>query len=216
MGRSAEQQRNLAPFDALALVKLHQPPGQSGCGRPASFVGVSANPQVQLDKWLADPFSGRRPVGTQRCKGHVVRVSWVVLGAEDRLEQGIGDRQQGVVRAEGEVQVNVLPTGGGHVGLHTAEYGHVRAAKPINGLFGIAHHKERSTLTPQPPLPHRERGSPYLWGETGQGIDNATLALVGVLELVHQHGADLGLPARPHGGVLGQERRCPHFQVVKV
>ena len=117
------------------------------------------------------------------------------------MEQGIGDRQQGFVRAEGEVQVNVLPTGCGHVGLHSAEHSHVSAAKPINGLFRIAHHKQRADLG---------------FGKSGQSVDDAALALVGVLELVHQHGADLGLPARSHGGVLGQERGCPHFQVVKV
>ena len=42
------------------------------------------------------------------------------------------------------------------------------------------------------------------------------LAVVGVLELVHQQRGRLGLPACPHRSIRLQQRQCAGFQVVEV
>ncbi len=139
---------------------------------------------------------GILPVVLQGREGLDVRAFRVVLAAEHRLQKRVEALDQGPVG----------PVGGGQLESHAvlidglpfcAEDGDVGAAKAVDRLLGVAHEEEL-------PL------------ATAQEVEDVALAGIGVLELVHEQGADLLLPVSAHRNVFLEELECLAFQVVEV
>jgi len=80
-------------------------------------------------------------MGGQRGEGDGVGPLMVVLLPQNRSQEVVDEGDQGSVGAEGAVERDVPPTSSGHVGLDTAEHGHVSATKSVYGLFTVAYHE---------------------------------------------------------------------------
>ena len=52
--------------------------------------------------------------------------------------------------------------------------------------------------------------------ETCQRIHDLALAVVGILEFIHQHGAQAGLEPGAHSGILGQQTGSEALEIVEV
>ena len=167
---------------------------------------------MEFDEGLAYSVARLLAMGLQGGEWHVVGAGGVIFLTQDGTQQGVGGLYQRAVSAESQVQVNAAPAGCGHVGLHGAEDGHVGPTEAVDALFSVADDEEGCALTPSPWQGEGWGGG----GEAGQGVDDAPLAFVGILKLVHQHGVDLGLPAGAHVSVILQQGHGAGFQVVEV
>ena len=88
----------------------------------------------------------------------------------------------------------------GQLGAHPLENRHVRAAKGVDRLAGIAHQEEAARL-----------------GGVGQRADDVPLGAVGVLKFVYQNVPELGPGVTSaHPGVMQQQVTGARFQVVEV
>jgi hypothetical protein len=73
------------------------------------------------------------------------------------------------VGPEAELDLRRHPAAGLHLPPFAPEDAHIGAAEPVDALASVADREQTA------------------WAPPGQRIDDAPLALVGVLELIHQH-----------------------------
>ncbi len=164
---------------------------------------------MQFHVRRVDGGAGFLPVGGQRGERDGIGPLRVILLAQDGGQEGVGEGDQRSVGAESEIERDMSPTGSDHVGLDTAEDGHVRPAKSVNGLLAVADDEERTQRCVL-------RIAYLVLRKATERVDDLLLATVGVLELVYQDGADFGLPAGADFVVAREERQSPCLQVVKV
>ena len=143
-----------------------------------------------------DGFGGMLFICLHRRIGHVVRPHRVRLGADHGPEQFTHAVQQGLVAAGGAVEVNRQTALVPDALLLSAEDGYVRPAEAVDGLAHVTNDEQAA-------------------GFPGQGAYNSALALVGVLELVHQDGLQLGLPAGTDLWII-QQAPGEALQIVKI
>ena len=86
---------------------------------------------------------------------------------------------------------------GGNGGAFRTKHVDLGAAEAVDGLLGVAHDEEPAPLAVEQ-------------------LDQVALALVGVLEFVHQQGGRLLAPAGQDVGIAGEQRQRLLLQVVEI
>jgi hypothetical protein len=168
-GGGPEQQRHLAPIpDQAVLAQFDQAVGQGAGGRQAGLLGPLSGAEHDL-QMRADAGGGRLvAVSGQGGVRHLVQ-SAGFLTPHQRADQVVERRQQRRVGPEAELDLRRHPTAGLHLPPFAPEDAHIGAAEPVDALASVADREQTA------------------WAPPGQRIDDAPLALVGVLEFIHQH-----------------------------
>ncbi len=107
------------------------------------------------------------------------------------------------MRAVRQIEIERCAAIRGEIVLRAAQDGHVAAAKTVDALLAIADEEEA----------RRARGG---WHHSAQRVNDAALAVIGVLKFVHQDRPRLRLPLSAHRRVSFQQRDCPRLQIVEI